>query len=117
MKLTLRIDNLDSLPDGGPLSFSVEGRGLDAGRDTALDWTLPDPNRFVSSRHLEIRYERGAYLLYDVSTNGTFVNGGSMRVKSPYQLEQGDRLQIGHYAVVVELSEGSAQQAQTLRGP
>lgn len=109
MKLTLRIDNFDSLPDGGPLSYSVEDRGFEAGRDTSLDWSLPDPNRFVSSRHLEIRYEQGRYWLYDVSTNGTFVNGGSMRVKSPHQLEDGDRLQVGHYVIVAELSDGAVQ--------
>lgn len=104
MKLTLRIDNHDSLPDGGPLQFSAEGHGFEAGRDTSLDWTLPDPNRFVSSRHMEIRFDQGAFWLYDVSTNGTFVNGSPMRVKSPYQLEQGDRLQVGHYVIVAELS-------------
>lgn len=105
MTLTLRIDNLDSLPDGGPLTYVSEGRSFEIGRDNTMDWSLPDPNRFVSSRHLEIRYDQGRYWMNDVSTNGTFVNGGSMRVKSPYLLEQGDRLQIGHYLVVVELAE------------
>jgi predicted component of type VI protein secretion system len=44
MGLKLTIENQTSLPDGGPLSVSIEGkRGIDIGRDQYLDWTLPDP--------------------------------------------------------------------------
>uniref|UniRef100_UPI000E225C34 type VI secretion system-associated FHA domain protein n=1 Tax=Tropicimonas sp. IMCC34011 TaxID=2248759 RepID=UPI000E225C34 len=103
MTLTLRIDNADSLPDGGPIEFSVTERGAEIGRDPGMDWTLPDPNRFVSSCHMEIRHEGGRYMLYDVSTNGTFVNGASMRVKSPYEIQEGDRLQVGHYLIVASV--------------
>ena len=52
MTLTLTIENETSLPDGGPLSVTIQGkRGIDIGRDSHLDWTLPDPTRFISSRH------------------------------------------------------------------
>ncbi|MBM7068832.1 type VI secretion system-associated FHA domain protein TagH [Actibacterium sp. 188UL27-1] len=112
MTLTLRIDNFSSLPDGGPLEYSVSGAGFEIGRDTNMDWTLPDPNRFVSSCHIEVRYEGGNYWLYDVSTNGTFVNGGSMRVRSPHQLQHGDRLQIGHYVVLTDLEGADVAAAQ-----
>ncbi|MEO1306929.1 MAG: FHA domain-containing protein, partial [Pseudomonadota bacterium] len=108
MTLTLRIDNLTSLPDGGPMEFRVDQAGFEIGRDPNTDWTLPDPSRFVSSRHLEIRFSEGGYWLHDVSTNGTFVNGATMRVKSPYALQHGDRLQVGHYLVVVDLGGGQA---------
>lgn len=108
MTLTLRIDNFNHLPDGGPIEYSVSEGGFEFGRDPAMDWTLPDPNRFVSSCHAEIRFENGVYWLYDVSTNGTFVNGASMRVKSPYQLQHGDKLQIGHYLVVARLEAAAA---------
>ena len=37
-----------------------------------LDWTLPDPTRFISGKHCEVRYRDGGYWLHDVSTNGTF---------------------------------------------
>ena len=60
--LTLRIENETTLPDGGPLSISVEGtRGIDIGRDQYLDWTLPDPNRFISGKHCEIRWRDGDF--------------------------------------------------------
>ena len=39
---------------------------------------------FISGRHCEVRYEKGGYWLYDVSRNGTFVNGSRQRIKSPH---------------------------------
>ena len=68
-----------------------------------LDWTLPDPTRFISSKHCEVRYRDGAYWLYDVSTNGTFLNGSDGRLKAPHRLRNGDRLTIGQYIVAVAL--------------
>ncbi|HET7408788.1 MAG TPA: type VI secretion system-associated FHA domain protein TagH [Paracoccaceae bacterium] len=106
MSLLLRIDNLDSLPDGGPVSYEVNRRGLDIGRDSYLDWTLPDPERFISGKHCEIRYRDGGYWLHDVSTNGTTLNGRGGRLTEPYRLQDGDRIHIGQYIVAVELTAG-----------
>ncbi len=104
MGLTLTIENETSLPDGGPLSVSVSGkRGLDIGRDQHLDWTLPDPTRGISAKHCEVRYRDGGYWLYDVSTNGTFLNGSDGRLKEPHRLRDGDRLTIGQYIIAVTL--------------
>jgi len=110
MALTLTIENQTSLPDGGPLSVTASGgRGLDIGRDQHLDWALPDPSRAVSGRHCEIRFRDGAWWLRDISTNGTFVNGGEHRVQSPYRLQNGDRLEIGHYIVAVAIDDETGQ--------
>jgi type VI secretion system protein ImpI len=103
MPLRLIIENLDRLPDGGPVRVQVEGRGLDIGRDQHLDWTLPDPSRHVSSKHCEIRFRDDNYWLHDVSTNGTFVNGAQFRLDAPHLLRSGDRLSIGQYIVAVEI--------------
>ena len=111
MTLRLSIENLDRLPDGGPLRVEVKGRGLDIGRDAHLDWTLPDPSRYVSGKHCEIRYRDGEYWLHDVSTNGTFVNGAQFRLDAPYRLRDGDRLSIGPYLIAVAI-EGEARAAQ-----
>ncbi|MGX5734127.1 type VI secretion system-associated FHA domain protein TagH [Bosea thiooxidans] len=112
MALTLTIENETSLPDGGPLSVTVSGgRGLDIGRDQHLDWALPDPSRAISGRHCEIRFRDGAYWLRDISTNGTYVNGGEHRVQSPYRLQNGDRLEIGHYIIAVAIDEEAGQAA------
>ena len=111
MKLTLKIENFDFLPDGGPLAFSVGARGCEVGRDSTMDWTLPDPNRHISSRHFEIVFRDQNYYLNDISTNGTFVYGQSMRVSSPLLLAHNERLQVGQYIIRV-LIEASAQSGQ-----
>jgi len=109
MALTLRIENETSLPDGGPLSVTVTGkRGLDIGRDQHLDWTLPDPSRYISGKHCEIRYIDGGYVLYDVSTNGTFLYGSDGRLKGPHRLRNGDRLEIGNYIIAVAIDGDEA---------
>jgi type VI secretion system protein ImpI len=106
MPLTLTIENETALPDGGPLTVSLSGgRGLDIGRDQHLDWCLPDPTRAISGRHCEVRFRDGGYWLRDISTNGTYVNGGTQRVQSPYRLQHGDRLEIGHYVIAVAIDE------------
>ena len=111
--LKLKIENFDQLPDGGPIVFEVDRRGFDLGRAQHLDWTLPDPTRCISSKHCEVRFIDGAYWLYDVSTNGTFVNTSSRRVQSPYKLADGDQLEIGDYiiSVAVEGEEPSVEEA------
>ena len=111
MTLRLAIENLDRLPDGGPLRVEVKARGLDIGRDAHLDWTLPDPSRHVSGKHCEIRYRDNDYWLTDVSRNGTFVNGAQFRLEAPYRLRDQDRLSIGPYLVAVTIEGGRAAAA------
>jgi type VI secretion system protein ImpI len=113
MTLRLWIENVDRLPDGGPLRVEVKGRGLDVGRDTHLDWTLPDPSRTVSSKHCEIRFRDGGYWLHDVSTNGTYVNGAQYRLDAPYLLRGGDRVSIGPYIIAVDVEGQTAAQPET----
>ncbi|WP_132253129.1 type VI secretion system-associated FHA domain protein TagH [Methylobacterium segetis] len=104
MPLSLIIENVTSLPDGGPLAYTVNGtRGIDIGRDQYLDWPLPDPGRAISGKHCEVRWREGAYWLHDVSRNGTFVNQTAQRLQEPYRLRGGDRLYIGHYIIRVEI--------------
>lgn len=103
MTIVLSVDNFDAMPDGGPMQFQADRRGFDIGRDSHLDWSLQDPNRHISGKHCEIRFENGQYALYDLSTNGTFLNGSSDRVKSPQILRNGDRLNIGQYVIAVHV--------------
>ena len=110
MALVLAIENEARLPDGGPLSYKLSGRrGIDIGRDSHLDWTLPDPSRFISGKHCEIRYREGVYWLHDVSSNGTFVNGSDKRMQGPHRLRNGDRLEIGQYIISVAIDGDEAQ--------
>lgn len=121
MGLTLKIENQPSLPDGGPLSVSIQGkRGVDIGRDQYLDWTLPDPSRFISGKHCEVRWHDGGYWLHDVSTNGTFLDGADSRLREPHRLRNGDRFAIGHYIIVAAIDDegsGGGRDAQPSNPP
>ncbi|MGY4598033.1 putative component of type VI protein secretion system [Bradyrhizobium sp. GM22.5] len=109
MSLTLKVENQTSLPDGGPLSVTIQGKGgIDIGRDAYLDWTLPDPSRTVSGRHCEIRWRDNSYWLHDTSSNGTFLMGAETRLPVPYRIRDGDRFVIGHYIVSASIQGGAA---------
>lgn len=111
MALRFNVENESSLPDGGPVSFTVTGkRTVDIGRDRHLDWTLPDPARLISGKHCEVHYRDGGYWLHDVSTNGTFLNGADQRMRGPHKLRSGDRFIVGHFIIGVSLDaiEGEA---------
>ena len=59
----------------GPTAFKVfDERGGSIGRLDSNDWTLPDAEKFVSTRHAVVRHDNGNYFLEDASTNGTFIN-------------------------------------------
>lgn len=104
MNLRLKIENVATLPDGGPLDITVTGRrGIDIGRDQHLDWTLPDASRFISGKHCEVRFHDGSFWLHDVSTNGTFVNGAEDPIRGPHRLRDGDKVEIGPYSVAVRI--------------
>ena len=109
MPLNLQLVNETTLPDGGPVSYQLNGkRGIDIGRAAHLDWTLPDPTRYISSKHCEIRYRDDGYWLYDVSTNGTFLNGAEQRMRAPHKLRSGDQFTVGHYIIAVTI-EGTEE--------
>ncbi len=107
MFISLTIENVDRLPNGGPISFNSDGRDFDIGRENR-DWNLPDPNRFISGLHCQVLYDRGAFWLHDVSRNGTFVNGSNQRISAPYRLNDGDRIWIGRYIVAVSIEDEGA---------
>jgi type VI secretion system protein len=99
MPLTLTIRNANHLANGSPLSMTFDRRGATIGRDPTTDWCLPDPSLHISSRHCEIVFRDDGYVLNDISTNGTFLNGATARLPSPHLLRHGDVLTIGHFEV------------------
>ncbi|MEW6632563.1 MAG: type VI secretion system-associated FHA domain protein TagH [Pseudomonadota bacterium] len=107
MFISLQISNVDRLPAGTAASYSARDRSFEIGRENC-DWTLSDPDKFISGRHCEVRYQAGSFWLYDLSRNGTFVNGSNQRIAEPHRLGQGDRLLIGRYVVGVSIEDERA---------
>lgn len=104
MTLTLLIRNAASLDNGMPVEFVLHRRGAIIGRAPTCDWSLPDPRNHISSRHCEITFSDNAYLLTDISTNGTFLKGAGDRLAGPHRIAHGDVFEIGHYELAASLS-------------
>ncbi|TIP89023.1 MAG: type VI secretion system-associated FHA domain protein TagH [Mesorhizobium sp.] len=111
MLIRLQVNNVVSLPAGMSTGYSARDRSFEIGRE-ACDWTLPDPDKFISARHCEVRYQAGAFWLHDISRNGTFINGSTQRMAGPHRLGQGDRLLIGRYVVLVSIDDERAATGQ-----
>jgi pSer/pThr/pTyr-binding forkhead associated (FHA) protein len=89
------------LQDGRPVRTYVLNKEVVAlGRLSECDIVISDPG--ASRRHAEIRRENGRFVLTDLgSTNGTQVNESTV---SERDLEEGDRITIGH--TVLEFRRG-----------
>lgn len=117
MTLTLTIRNAGGIEDGRPTQLTLDERAGTIGRSSACDWSLPDPDKQISSKHAEISYSGGDYVLNDVSTNGTFLNGASERMGSPRRIENGDVFRIGKFEIAASIDAAVTatpfQQAKT----
>ena len=104
MTLTLSIRNVAGLDNGMPVDFVLHRRGAVIGRSPTCDWSLPDPRSHISSRHCEVTFDGQHYVLTDLSTNGTFLNGAGARLTAPHRIDDGDVVQIGQYEICARLS-------------
>jgi type VI secretion system protein len=102
MILILTIRNADALQEGVAAQYMMDGTSAVIGRSRNCNWYLPDPRNAISSRHCEIRREGDAFLLKDISTNGTFVNDAPERI-TERPIAAGDLIRIGQYEVVVSI--------------
>lgn len=105
IKLRVISDQYRELGEHRARVFGVNGGTI--GRAPDNDWVLPDPKRLVSGHHCEITYRGGSYWLKDTSTNGVYVNDAEEPVSSgsPVPLQDGDRLRLGDYEVIVGIDE------------
>jgi len=106
LQLEIISDHKDILGDDDVRVFHEEGGTI--GRALENDWILPDPDRYISSRHATIDHQSGAYYLADTSTNGVYVNGEDepLGKGNPRRLFDGDRLRMGSFEFLVSLDEG-----------
>jgi predicted component of type VI protein secretion system len=71
------------------------------GRDPSNGWTIADRTLALSGRHCEIVSTPAGPALRDLSTNGTFVNGGTVRLAGEHLLRDGDRFELGPFDIAV----------------
>jgi type VI secretion system protein len=107
MALKLRVisDHYKALGKRSSRLFGVTGGRIGRAQDN--DWVLPDPDRYVSSHHCKIAFRAGEWVLEDTSTNGVFINGSDTpaSVEGSYSLQDGDRLRLGDYELIVSIDE------------
>jgi len=93
-------------PGIAPQQIALSGDTITLGR--ASDCTIPIKDRFLSRRHAEIVFERGAWYVRDCgSVNGTLING--VKVVDPVPLRAGDRIALGDSEVVFHSDEAISQ--------
>jgi type VI secretion system protein ImpI len=116
LKLTIIDDQRGPPGRGGSIVFGVGGGGIGRAHDN--DWVLADPLRYLSAHHARVQFRDGAYYLLDISTNGVFVNDGTVAIgrRAPYPLRDGDRLRMGDYqlAVGIDTERGEAPEASSI---
>ncbi len=108
MTLILTIRNQEAIKDGVVAVFAMTGDGAIIGRSKNNAWTLPDPSNVVSSRHCEIRKLGDSFILTDISTNGTFLNGATERMTEERLVRPGDAFRIGQYDILASFGEIAA---------
>jgi type VI secretion system protein len=94
----------------GPQSTKVFGvHGGTIGRSTDNAWILPDPDRYLSGKHIRIDFRAGSYVLVDTSSNGTYVNGSQVPLGKyhDYVLKDGDYLRLGEYELLVTIDKSN----------
>src|SRR3984957_20330194 len=94
----------------GPQSTKVFGvHGGTIGRSTGNAWILPDPDRYLSGKHVRIDFRSGSYVLVDTSSNGTYVNGSQVPLGKyhDYVLKDGDYLRLGEYELLVTIDKSN----------
>src|SRR6202161_2121727 len=94
----------------GPQSTKVFGvHGGTIGRATDNAWILPDPDRYLSGKHVRVDFRSGSYVLVDTSSNGTYVNGAQVPLGKyhDYVLKDGDYLRLGEYELLVSIDKSN----------
>ena len=96
------------LPHGQPVPcFDFDSRGGGLGRDPACELYLPDPQRHVSRLQARLEREDQAWVLVDLGSNPTRVDGQPLGRGQRRALLGGERLVIGDYELeVLALTSG-----------
>jgi type VI secretion system protein len=110
MSITLKIISYQRLTPGQREEFKSDQDRFSIGRNPDNNWSLPDPQRFMSGTHCWLENRNGTWFLTDNSTNGVYINNSDQRVarNDSVALNHGDKLRLGDYEMEVEVEESPA---------
>jgi type VI secretion system FHA domain protein len=105
MTLRLSVVSEHGIHLGAQSTKAFGGHGGTIGRGTDNDWILPDPERYLSAKHARVDFRAGAYVLIDLSLNGTYVNGAEVPLGKhrDHILKDGDYVRVGGYDLYVSI--------------
>lgn len=108
LQLEIISEHQELVGDDATREFGENGGTI--GRSLENDWILPDPVKYISSRHAVIDYKGGIYYLVDISTNGVFVNDERDPIGkgNPRRLFNGDLLRMGDFEIRVAIDQGES---------
>ena len=96
MPIEITIINSPSNANVAQTSHTFPDAGGTLGRGSDNLWILDDPNKYMSSVHAKIACLAEQYFLTDLSTNGTFVNGQTIK---KHFLQSGEVITLGKYSL------------------
>lgn len=101
LRLTVISEQGAELGERASVLFGPDGGRIGRAHDN--EWVLPDPMRYLSSHHAQIRYRNGGFQIEDTSTNGLYLNDHTDPVGrlGPQPLRPGDVLRLGAYQIKV----------------
>ncbi|MGQ7932626.1 type VI secretion system-associated FHA domain protein TagH [Paraburkholderia sp. D1E] len=110
MVLILRVEHYRNAaaPEAIERKFEVDGGTI--GRSTDNDLVLPDPDKLISRAHARIEFRDGSFLIQDVGSNPSVLNGRPLGGSRQARLTHGDDLAVGEYllSVVVQAEAPAA---------
>jgi type VI secretion system protein len=101
MLLILRVEHYRNAaaPEAIERRFGVDGGTI--GRSTDNDLVLPDPDKLISRAHARIEFREGSFLIQDVGSNPSVLNGRPLGGSRQARLTHGDDLAVGEYLLSV----------------
>jgi predicted component of type VI protein secretion system len=110
MALRLEIISSQRQQLGPSASIVLGASGGSVGRALDNDWSLPDPQRYLSAHHARFHARPGGYFLEDTSTNGVYVNDSTTPQgrRGLCALHEGDVLRMGEYRIRVHIVDDDA---------
>lgn len=100
-----------------PLAFDFDRRGGRLGREAGNELTLPDPERHVSRVQARVDFDGRGFVLVDLGSNPTLVDGRPLGKGQRQALSGGEHITMGPYDLLVEAADGSALDAASALAP
>lgn len=101
MSLQLNVTSYREAIPASPQRYTLNSGSASIGRLDSCDWTLPDPEKFLSGMHAVIEFTGNNYQLTDHSSNGVYLNDNYDPIGNGHSItiKHGDEIHLGEYSI------------------